>query len=184
MTNKEKYIELLKATKRDGIDNLIERLEKDGFFTAPCSTRYHLSKEGGLLEHSLNVYDIATRLKKALNSDLPQESIALATLLHDIGKMGRYGKPMYIPSPPLKNGGTPATPYQYNKELMNFPHEVLSADIAREYIELTEDEYFAILMHNGKYGCFYKEIDGHETELYLITHSADMFASRVTEVEK
>ena len=53
MTNKERFIELLRSTKREGIEKLIDFLEKTDFFTAPASTRFHMSCEGGLLQHSL-----------------------------------------------------------------------------------------------------------------------------------
>lgn len=42
---KEKITELLLSTNREGMDKLVEHMENGGFFTAPCSTRYHLSKE-------------------------------------------------------------------------------------------------------------------------------------------
>lgn len=38
---KDKFIELLRSTKREGIENLISFLEKTDFFTAPASTRFH-----------------------------------------------------------------------------------------------------------------------------------------------
>ena len=57
--NKERFISLLKGTGRQGVDNVIDMLEKEGFFTAPASTKFHLNSEGGLLEHSLIVYDAA-----------------------------------------------------------------------------------------------------------------------------
>ena len=47
---------------KSDFDGLIKELEKGGFFTAPCSTQYHLCKEGGLLEHSLNVEEVARKL--------------------------------------------------------------------------------------------------------------------------
>lgn len=65
--NKKRFIDLLKSTKREGIDKLIDFLEKTDFFTAPASTRFHSSYEGGLLQHSLNVYDCLLDL--ALASD-------------------------------------------------------------------------------------------------------------------
>ena len=43
MTNKERFIELLRSTKREGIEKLIDFLEKTDFFTAPASTRFHMS---------------------------------------------------------------------------------------------------------------------------------------------
>ena len=54
---KERFINLLKGTEREGINNLINWLENEtDFFTAPASSKYHLAVEGGLLKHSLNVY--------------------------------------------------------------------------------------------------------------------------------
>ena len=41
---------------RDGGDKLLEFIRKSDFYTAPASTKYHLSEEGGLLQHSLNVF--------------------------------------------------------------------------------------------------------------------------------
>jgi len=55
---KEEFIEIFKQyITRDGADALLNYLEnKSDFFTAPASARYHGSYEGGLCEHSLNVY--------------------------------------------------------------------------------------------------------------------------------
>ena len=54
--NKEEIISLLRSTNRDGIEKLISYLSKHDYFTAPASTKYHLSCAGGLAQHSLNVY--------------------------------------------------------------------------------------------------------------------------------
>ena len=51
---KEEFLNLLRSTEREGIEDLIEALEEMGFFTAPASANHHLNVEGGLLEHSLN----------------------------------------------------------------------------------------------------------------------------------
>ena len=99
--NKERFISLLKGTARQGVDNVIAMLEKEGFFTAPASTKFHLNTEGGLLEHSLNVYDAAMMLKAdmvkvnpSIEKDLPDDSIVLSTLLHDVCKSDIYFKTM------------------------------------------------------------------------------------------
>lgn len=60
-------------------------------------------------------------------------------------------------------------------------HEVRSIQIASQYINLEEDESWAILMHNGMYGTFKYQIQGKETPLYLLLHTADMWAGRVME---
>ena len=53
----KKFEELLLSTKREGVEALLEFIRKSDFYTAPASTKYHSCHEGGLLEHSLNVYE-------------------------------------------------------------------------------------------------------------------------------
>ena len=48
---KDEFISLLKSTAREGIDYVIEDLEKLGFFEAPASSKHHLDCEGGLAAH-------------------------------------------------------------------------------------------------------------------------------------
>lgn len=181
---KEKIIDLLKGTNRAGINRLIECMDEYGFFEAPCSTTHHLSIEGGLAKHSLNVYYGMLEIDKALDAHLPHDSIILCGLLHDLGKMGDHGKSNYVVNV-LKSGEQSATkPFKTNAELLYLPHEIRSAMIAERFIKLEEDEEAAILWHNGLYGQFKYDIPGKETPLYMILHWADMWASRVTEVEE
>ena len=180
---KEKIIKLLEETERDGILNLIDYMEESGYFEAPCSSDKHLCKEGGLAEHSWNVYQYMLKLDFALCSGLSHETITLCGLLHDLGKMGDHGKSNYIVNV-LKSGTVSAAkPYKTNPELIFLPHEVRSVMIAERYIKLTEEEESAILWHNGLYGQFKYDIPGKETPLYMILHWADMWASRVIEKE-
>lgn len=183
MDIKGKIIETLRETNREGIDGLIEAMEKGGFFEAPCSTNEHLCREGGLAEHSLNVYYGMIELDKALKADLPYESIVLCSLLHDLGKMGDHGKPNYVENI-LKSGKrSDSKPYTTNSNLIYLPHELRSSMIAQRYIRLSEEEEAAIIWHNGLYGPFKYDIPGKETPLYMVLHWADMWASRVVEDE-
>ena len=194
MSNKEKFIALLKKTKRYGIDYLIEWLEINEFFTAPCSTQHHLCREGGLLEHSLNVYECMNRLANCLlgreQTDDIANSIIICSLLHDVGKVGQFGKPYYVENYLSKTDKddnpvrSTAKPYITNAELLNVPHEIRSLSIIDRHIDLTEQEQFAILYHNGMYGDLKYQLSGKETPLYMLLHFADMWASRVVEVEK
>ncbi len=95
--NKDRFIELLRSTGRNGIETVITKLEELGFFEAPASTRFHLSCKGGLLEHSLNVYEAAMMVREKivqrnpeLEIQLPVESVILSTLLHDTCKADIY----------------------------------------------------------------------------------------------
>ena len=195
---KEEILEILKSTKRPGMDKLCEKLDEIGFFTAPCSGSYHLAEEGGLAEHSLNVYKImdADAAMKFGTDEYVSiiNSIKVCSLLHDVGKCGDYGKPNYVPNmikdgrptkadPVQKYKQSESKPYETNKDLSPIDHEIRSVKIVSKYIDLTEDEELAILWHNGLYGNFKYQIKSHETPLYLLLHSADMWASRVTEVE-
>ena len=185
---------LLLNTKRKGIEDLIAYMDEYGFFKAPCSTQYHLSKEGGLAEHSLNVYEVALDLSNVLCDIVPKESVVIVSLLHDIGKMGQFNKPNYVPNM-LKGRATKANPspepyqstarpYITNPELLYIDHEVRSLAIITKFIDLTEEEQQAILWHNGLYGPFKYNIQGKETPLYMILHFADLWADRVIEVEE
>ena len=95
--SKEIFISTLSATNRKGIDTVISKLEELGFFEAPASSRFHLSCKGGLAEHSLNVYEAALFLreqviqrKPELEAQLPLDSVAICTLLHDVCKTDIY----------------------------------------------------------------------------------------------
>ena len=181
---------LLIDTGRTGVRRLIKHLRECGFYAQPSSTSHHLACDGGLAEHSLNVCRLALMLNDALNAGIPKEKVVIVSLLHDLGKAGQYGKPGYVPNM-LKGRGkdakpyqSPKKPYEVNPDLMPVDHEIRSIQIATEYIDLEEDEAWAILMHNGLYGAFKYQIPGHETPLYLILHMADMWASRVVESKK
>ena len=183
--------ELLRETKREGIKNLIAWMEQNGFFEAPCSAQHHLCKEGGLAEHSSNVLKNMWKLANTFcpeKADDMKNSIILCALLHDIGKCGQFGKPYYIDNYLSKTDkdGNPvrssAKPYAINPDLLNVPHDIRSLLIIREHIALTEEEQFAILYHNGLYGDLKYQITGKETQLYMLLHFADMWASRVDEI--
>lgn len=177
---------LLKGTKREGIEDLIEYLDEIGFYNAPASTRFHGATEGALAQHSLNVLDCAGKLAKAWMGDKwfkdNEDSIIICALLHDLGKCGQFGKPLYIPNI-LKTGQSEAQPFKHNPDLMTLPHEVVSVIEVTKFIDLTPDEQRAIAWHNGLYGCFKYDIQGKENELYMIIHFADMWASRIVERE-
>lgn len=194
MKREEIICQLLRDTERPGTSLLIQYLYDSGFFTAPCSTQHHLAKEGGLAEHSLNVLEIAGKLREMFCPDLSEDSVVICSLLHDIGKSGQFGKLGYIPNM-LKGRATKANPnpepiqsaakpFITNPDLRYIDHEVRSVVVISRFIDLTEDEQQAILWHNGLYGPFKYEIQGRETPLYLILHFADMWASRVIEREE
>lgn len=189
---RDRIVELLEKTKREGIENIIKWMDENDFFKAPCSTQHHLCKEGGLAEHSLNVYDIAYKLYDVFPQFfvIPYDSVVIAALLHDIGKCGQFGKRFYVENYLAKRDkeGNPlrstTKPYITNAELLNVPHEIRSISIVDRFIELTEEEQFAILYHNGMYSDLKYQLNGKETALQMLIHAADMFASRLVETQE
>ena len=95
--NKATFRGILTETSRKGIDQVLTKLEQMGFFEAPASSKFHLSCKGGLLEHSMNVYNAAILIREQaikarpeLEAQLPLDSIAICTLLHDVCKTDIY----------------------------------------------------------------------------------------------
>lgn len=194
---KQTIIDLLRSTNREGIEGLIWEMENGGFFEAPASGAYHLCVPGGLAEHTLNVYKAALQISTALQADVPMESLVIATILHDLGKMGDKGKRNYVENyvrSKAKNKETgeydmvqsASKPYETNKDLVYIEHEIRSVMIAERFIELTEQEEQAIICHNGLYGKMMSSFShaADSDPLYLILHTADMWASRIVENEK
>jgi hypothetical protein len=167
----------------EGMKNLISWMDDNNFFEGPCSSGNHLCVMGGLAKHSLNVFMAANDLAMAWDAykKVSRKDVALAALLHDLGKAGDHGLAGYVPNY-LKNGSmSKAKPYERNKELRPIPHEQRSLIIAERFIELSQDVEWAIAAHAGLYGEYKYIIQGNETPLYLILSSADMWASRVVE---
>lgn len=183
----EEIDKLLLDTKREGIEDLVSYLNDIGFYDAPASTRFHGAETGALAKHSLNVMNCARTLAIAWMGKKwyqeHQDSITICALLHDLGKAGQFGKPLYIENI-LKSGkASDAQPFKTNDDLKTLPHEIVSVVEATKFIDLTEEEQRAIAWHNGLYGIFKYDIQGKEDELYMIIHFADMWASRVIERE-
>lgn len=101
-TNIEQFEELMSTIERPGIDKLMDYIRKSDFYTAPASTKFHLSCKGGLLQHSLNVYE-AMRHRLKMEEDglvykvadytiakIDEDSLKIVTLLHDLCKTNFY----------------------------------------------------------------------------------------------
>ena len=137
---KEDFINLLKETNRDGIDKLIAFLEGSDFFKAPASTRYHGAWEGGLLEHSMKVYEI---LKTKIEDS---SSVKIIALLHDICKVNQY-KTDYRNV--KKDGVWEQVPYYTVEDNIPYGHGEKSVMMISEFIQLLPEEKYAIRWHMG-----------------------------------
>ena len=179
---KERFNNILKSTCIEGIDNLIVALEEGGFYTSPASSGNHLAKDGGLLEHSLNVLNVALEFGKTelVDGNVSEKDLIIACLLHDVGKMGAFGKPNYEEN--ILKSGSRSTSKPFTTTGLSLQHQDISLMTVSKYIDLTEEQAKAIKYHNGLYTSDGRDIKGKETPLYLMVHFADMWASRVREV--
>ena len=188
MTAKERFIEIYTQNiTREGSDKLLDfLLNGSDFFTAPASTRYHGAHEGGLVEHSLNVYDCLKDMMERLNErygiEYPEESIAIAGLLHDICKVNFY-KTSYR-NVKDETGRWQSVPYYTIEDTLPYGHGEKSAYIVSAYIRLTRDEAFAIRYHMGFSGTEDPGNVGRALEMFPLAYAtccADMEAAFLLE---
>ena len=198
LDNKKYVVDALLSTKREGMEELVKYMDEIGFFHAPASGGNHECCEFGLVQHTRNVMMNAENIGYALLGKNRYEeirtSVIIVSALHDLGKCGDHGQALYIPNM-IKNKKfkksdpdaepeyvqSEAKPYERNKALCAIPHSVRSIKLATLFIDLTDDEEWAIYAHDGLYDHAKYLIPGHETPLLMILHWADMWASHVTE---
>ena len=185
---------LLGQVKREGMDNLISFIKKSDFYTAPASTRYHSNFKGGLLIHSLNVYD---RLYQKLQNDeawfrngkiYSDETLIIVALLHDICKTFFY-KETTRNQKNDETGKWEKVPYYTVEDKFPFGHGEKSVFMIERYIRLTKEEAMAIRWHMGAWGVnmsSFEDIRNYDASrtlypLVTITQTADGLAAAILE---
>ena len=198
--NVERFERLLSSVNREGIDNLMEFIRKSDFYTAPASTRFHSCHEGGLLEHTLNVYD---RLQSKFDNELwveecnvTKDNIIIAALLHDLCKTYFYGTEVKNKKVYNDKGTKSDNNGRYDWQTVpvytvddKFPygHGEKSVMMAKQYIKLEIVERYAIRWHMGftepkenwnTLGCAIRQ-----HPLVLALHLSDLEATYLMETE-
>ncbi len=187
---KEEFITLLKTVSREGMDKLIAYLEKTDFFKAPASTRFHGNYEGGLLEHSLNVYHLLKEKvsqKPYLEKIAPsEETIILTALLHDLCKTNYYT--VDYRNKKNEDGVWVKEPYYAVNDTIPYGHGEKSVMMISKFIDLTMEEMYAIRWHMGftEPKELYNTISNayEKYPLALALHEADLEASYLLESRK
>jgi len=194
---KDHFIEIYQQhITRPGADKLLDWLKSGDFFEAPASTRFHLSCPGGLVEHSIHVYE---RLKK-LYMDSPidaenpwlssedDETIAICALLHDICKANFYTVEMR--NRKNERGQWEQYPFYVVNDQLPYGHGEKSAYIVSGFMRLSREEAMAIRWHMGgfddsvKGGSYALSGAFEKFPLALLLHLADMQATYLDEVER
>lgn len=147
MTDKERFLSLCEGIKREGIGDLLKWLEESDFFDAPASTRFHLSCKGGLVKHSLNVYDEAKRLLSAYPEiNVSEETVLICTLFHDLCKANSYTTE-WRNRKNEQGGWERYEAYIRNEKLQFGGHGVKSLYLVSYFMKLSPEEASAIAHH-------------------------------------
>jgi hypothetical protein len=154
MTARDRFINIFKTKiKREGADKLLDYLMSSDFFSAPASARYHSAYEGGLLDHSLNVYDCLCAYlnrdyaKEKFKLNYSEETIAIVSLLHDICKVNVY-KPGYRNVKNEQGKWEQVPTFEFDDKLP-YGHGEKSVYMITPFMKLTREEAFAIRYHMG-----------------------------------
>lgn len=190
---RERFETILKEIGRENIDYVLEDLDKWGFYNAPASSQGHGSYPGGLLEHSLNVYDAAVAARKDMielrpyiEKELPLDSIAIAALLHDVCKADFYQSARRKRRNDI--GVYEETDvYEIHDERFPVGHGEKSVILLLQSgLDLSDEEIYAIRWHMGPWNLsrdderFYRQA-AKATPLQPLIHAADTLASAIME---
>lgn len=192
---KDRFIELYqKLITRPGADKLLAWLETTDFFEAPASTRFHLSRPGGLVEHSVHVYErlralfIAEKERADLCAGITsqeEETIAICGLLHDVCKANFYTVEMR--NRKNEQGQWEKYPFYVVNDQLPYGHGEKSVYIISSFMKLSWEEAMAIRWHMGfsdndfKAGGFSVGNAFEKFPLALLTHMADLQATYLDE---
>lgn len=158
--NKQEFEDLLRSTKREGIDYVIGDLEHDGFFEAPASAGHHLNVAGGLCQHSLNVchaammiYEGMEKLDPASTGKVKRESVIIASLLHDVCKTDIYHRTVKKRKNKVTGMWEDSEGYGISYKKFPMGHGEKSViQLLLSGLALQDDEMLAIRWHMGAFG--------------------------------
>lgn len=191
---KDKVLELINENvHREGTDKLVNWLKSSDFFYAPASTKFHLSCEGGLAKHSLNVLsrlirEVINEFGSVEDSPYSMESLVIVGLMHDLCKVGFYKKSMRNQKNE-ETGQWEKVPFYMVEDELPIPHGPKSQYILRSFIQLSREESVAIISHMGG---FDSSVKGGEYAisnalgkytLATLLHVADLKATNIDERE-
>ena len=172
--------------KREGIDKLMAWLEtKTDFYVSPASTRFHGAYEGGLCEHSVNVYYALKRYYEAGKNqygwDYDEETLAVVALFHDFCKINCYSIEMRNKK---VDGQWEQVPLYFFDDRLPYGHGEKSQYIVSGFMNLSREESFAIRYHMGFSGDEPKNNVGKTFEMFPLAFAlsvADMEATYYVE---
>ena len=185
MSRTKEFIELYtKYIERPGSDKLLAWLEGSDFFIAPASTRFHGDYQGGLCEHSVNVWEELIRLLKAYPEvRVTAETAAIVSLLHDVCKVNTYKQELR--NKKVDGVWVQQPVYVFQEDFCFGGHGSKSVFLIQQFMSLTEQEAVAINNHMGAWdrssGDYSLSNAYEKYPLALLVHWADESATYIRE---
>ncbi len=188
--NKEEFLRIFDSyIVRQGAAELKGYLLRSDFFRAPASMRYHCAYEGGLCEHSINVYhrllmNVKMQYGDQWENTISHETVAVCSLLHDLCKIDFYKSDFRNVK---ENGEWVRKPCFTREEALPFGHGEKSVYIAGSFIKLTREEAMAINWHMGGFDCRVRGGDFSISDAYrmfplaVLLHVSDLEATYIDE---
>ena len=186
MNYREQFIEVFNEyISREGGQQLLEWLDTTDFYTAPASSRFHCACESGLVQHSLNVFDVL--MEKHYEEGVDNaESFAICALLHDLCKAQFYK----VSTRNVKNeqtGEWEKVPFYKVEDSFPYGHGEKSVFLAERFMRLKPVEAVAIRWHMGgfddspKAGNFTISLAYEKYPLAVKLHLADLESTYLRE---
>ena len=158
------------------IDHLGERLA-----LCPASSRkeYHSAYPGGLVEHSLRVLSNALKLSKTFGWDLPKESLIIACLFHDLGKVGDDENDLYLPQDSDWHRDKLGEMYKHNRDIQYMTVPDRGLWLCQHFgLKLSQDEFLSIKLNDGQYADENAPYKMKEPTLADVVHIADYISTK------
>lgn len=202
ISNRERFISLVRSITRPNIDmeGLLSKLDSSDWYEAPASAKYHNAFRGGLVAHSLNVYDILVKLNTVLQREdrepYSEDTLKIVALFHDFDKMNKYETTVFNKKKYSELGlkhdemgkfdWVAEMGYKRKDEKDTFSiglHGENSTYMTETYIPLSVEEHCAIMNHHSVYDSPNRNITGIYSKYHLacMLHLADMAATYICE---
>ena len=187
--SKQEFLKIYGNIKREGADKFLEWLESTDFFTCPASTKFHSAHEGGLVEHSVNVFHrLLTLVKQEFGKDWEKvvslESVTIIALLHDVCKANTYKTEFRNVK---QDGNWVQQPFYTVEDSLPYGHGEKSVYIINGFMRLTREEAMAINWHMGGFdtrvrgGSFSLSDAFYKFPISVLMHVADILATYLDE---
>jgi len=182
-SNKKHFAGTLARTNPNIPDAFYHYLELSDFYKAPASTQYHQDYEGGLVEHSLMVYEKLMQLNYQYLLGYPDSTISKVALLHDICKVDFYKRSRR--NKRLEDGTWVRMDSWEVDDHLPLGHGEKSVIILLQHkVPLDEEEMLAIRWHMGGFDASARDYAASralsnamgQSKLVTALHLADMMA--------